>query len=372
MTTFNNSATYYGLSLILGGGESTLWELTGMYASLSRRLTSERDTSVDISCLKSGDVSEEKGLVQTFHPGSLSPVSIWTAFNVLTELYRPGDDGNWEQFQSSEKIAWKTGTSFGNRDGWAIGITSRYAVGVWVGNAGGEGRSGLTGVGFAAPIMFGIYDMLPNANWFKRPQKGWKEAFVCARSGYLASSDCPAKVSVMVPKGCLKSPECPFHHLIQLDVTGKYRVNSSCMNPSDMINKSWFVLTPPEALYYSTRHSDYRNLPPVRKDCIMLPSGKMSPMTLVYPSNNAKIYIPKEREGNRGKVIFSVAHQNPDAEIFWHADGVYLGKTIGEHKMAIQLPEGKHHFTLVDQNGNSLQFSVFFLQQDKNIQEGEN
>src|SRR3546814_5315044 len=71
--------------------------------------------------------------------------SIWTTFETLKELYRPAEQSGWKLFSSSRKIAWKTGTSFGFRDGWAIGVNGDYAVGVWVGNADGEGRSGQIG-----------------------------------------------------------------------------------------------------------------------------------------------------------------------------------------------------------------------------------
>jgi hypothetical protein len=61
-------------------------------------------------------------------------------YNAMEEVNRPEGDEAWKFYDSSLKIAWKTGTSFGNRDAWAIGTSSRYVVGVWVGNATGEGR----------------------------------------------------------------------------------------------------------------------------------------------------------------------------------------------------------------------------------------
>ena len=87
------------------------------------------------------------------------PASIWQCFETLTELERPNQEGSWEQFSSSKTIAWKTGTSFGYRDAWAIGLNPDYLVGVWVGNADGEGRPGLTGVNVAAPLMFDAFGL---------------------------------------------------------------------------------------------------------------------------------------------------------------------------------------------------------------------
>ena len=84
----------------------------------------------------------------------------------MEEVNRPEGDEAWKFYDSSLKIAWKTGTSFGNRDAWAIGTNSRYVVGVWVGNAKGEGRPTLTGVTSAAPILFDVFNLLPRQRWF--------------------------------------------------------------------------------------------------------------------------------------------------------------------------------------------------------------
>lgn len=59
-----------------------------------------------------------------------------------------------------QTIAWKTGTSYGFRDAWAVGVTPRYAVGVWVGNATGEGKPGLVGAQTAGPVLFDIFNYL--------------------------------------------------------------------------------------------------------------------------------------------------------------------------------------------------------------------
>ena len=77
----------------------------------------------------------------------------------MQQVNRPEGDKAWQFYDSSLKIAWKTGTSFGNRDAWAIGTNSRYVVGVWVGNATGEGRPTLTGVSSVLQfyLMFLIY-----------------------------------------------------------------------------------------------------------------------------------------------------------------------------------------------------------------------
>jgi penicillin-binding protein 1C len=147
-TSFNNPAGYYGLSLILGGGEVSLWELTGVYASLSRvlgRFTREKNYRISDyhpPVLVTTDLTGKKNPVSTDIP--LSASSIWLTYEALQKVNRPESESGWQFFSSSGSLAWKTGTSFGFRDAWAVGTTPGYVIGVWAGNADGEGRPGLT------------------------------------------------------------------------------------------------------------------------------------------------------------------------------------------------------------------------------------
>lgn len=357
MTTFTQPASHYGLSLILGGAESNLWELTNAYAALANHLETNR-TAFKSSYFEN---EEQDKTPSIFHTDRFHSPSIWTTFNALSNLFRPGADGHWEQFSSAQKIAWKTGTSFGNRDGWAIGVTPKYAVGVWVGNASGEGMSNLIGAHFAAPILFDIYSLLPADNWFKRPNEGWVNLKICKQSGFKASENCPDANLEIVPKSCLYSPICRFHKIINLDPSAQFRVNSSCVSPSEMVLKSFFVLAPIEEWYYQKKHSDYIPLPPMMQGCDFQNSTGM--MSLIYPSNHAKIYIPKERDGRRGKIVVELAHRSSNATIYWHLDSHYLGMTQHTHKMELEIAAGEHVFSFMDNEGELIQATVTFLQQ---------
>ena len=77
-------------------------------------------------------------------------------FKALEEVERPEMESGWKNFISSMNLSWKTGTSFGFRDAWAVGVNADYVIGVWVGNADGEGRPGLIGVRAAAPVLFEV------------------------------------------------------------------------------------------------------------------------------------------------------------------------------------------------------------------------
>jgi len=161
LSHLNRSASDYGLSLILGGAEATPWELGVAYAGLANRA---RQTQAQQQAFwPRGRLLQEQARPSR-RLATLSSASVWLTLEALLEVARPGDEGYWEKFSSSRKVAWKTGTSYGQRDAWAIGVDPDFTVAVWVGNASGVGRAGLTGTQSAAPILFNTFNLLPAAD----------------------------------------------------------------------------------------------------------------------------------------------------------------------------------------------------------------
>ncbi len=356
ITSLKNPADFYGLSLILGGCEVSMWELSGVYASLARSLNHANRNmgkydlaDYHMPVYLPDTKTKTKSIERAYFPDH---ASVYFAFKAMEEVMRPGEELLWEQFSSSKKISWKTGTSFGFRDGWAIGLTSGYLVCVWVGNADGEGRPGLTGIETAAPVLFDIFDLLPASKEFEAPADKLIQVEVCPESGYKASSFCPVKETLFVPVSGIKTKVCPYHQLVHLDKTAAHRVSSSCESVENMVHQAWFVLPPAMEYYYKLRHRDYKLLPPVKPGCT--DEQDINQMELIYPKNNSKIYIPLEIDGRKGKVILNAAHRNPKAKIFWHLDNEYIGSTTDFHQLALNSGAGKHILTLVDEQGNRL------------------
>jgi penicillin-binding protein 1C len=355
MRTVNRTADHYGLALILGGAEGSLEEMTNIYAALSRVLKHYGATGQYYrSDYRPPDYIA--GVEHITGPGGTEPFgfnasSVWYAYNAMEEVNRPEEEAGWKQYSSSRKIAWKTGTSFGYRDGWAIGTSPDYVVGVWVGNADGEGRPGLTGIAAAAPLLFDIFGLLPASGWFSPPADELKVAVVCKTSGYLAGPNCPEPDTVQIPLNGLKSPPCPFHRLVHLNAAMDLRVSSDCYPVDSMVHIPWFVLPPIQEWYFKKRHSDYLSLPPYKIGCE--PFSRKS-MDLVYPREEIKVYIPVELSGNRGRVIFEAVHNNPDAVIYWHLDDQFIAATRNIHQVELLPSPGKHVLTLVDDAGEEL------------------
>ncbi len=369
LTTLNKPADHYGLALILGGAEGTLWDITGMYASMARTLNNYFEHPGKNRYRKSdfhppGYQFVSDSVDSPIESNSwLSAASIYLTLDALTELYRPGEETGWKYFSSSKKIAWKTGTSHGFRDGWAVGVNANYAVGVWVGNADGEGRPGLTGTEAAAPILFDLFSALPNGRWFSEPASEMSKVPVCSKSGYRFSEACEKADTIWITHAGLQTAACPFHQKIHLSTDQKFRVHAGCEEPSKIFSKSQFVLPPVQAYYFKQKNSSYKVLPPFRADCVN-PSLNTS-LDLIYPKPDAKIYIPIELTGTPNYTVFEAAHQSPDATLYWHIDDVFVGSTTKIHQISLIPTAGKHLLTVVDNTGEAISRSFLVLSNNK-------
>lgn len=370
ITTLKNHADFYGLSLILGGCEVTMWDIAGVYASMARTLNHQtknhgKPVAGDFYAPKYTTTDNRRRTTdeqRTRNNVPLDATSIWFTFNAMQDVMRPGEEGLWQQFSSSQKIAWKTGTSFGFRDGWAIGVTPKNVVAVWVGNTDGEGRPGLVGIQTAAPILFDIFRLLPNTKWFEKPKYNYTYVPVCRQSGYRANIDCPDADTLFMPPNAIKVPLCAYHKIIHLDATGQFRVTEACEAPSNMQHKSWFILSPAMEFYYRQRNIDYIPLPPFKPGCASTESGKL--IEIIYPQADAKIYVPLEINGERGKTIFTAAHRRAGAKIFWSIDDEFVGTTQNFHQLGLNPSPGKHILTLVDENGVSVSREFEILEKE--------
>jgi penicillin-binding protein 1C len=359
LKSIDRSANDYGLTLIVGGAESTLWELAGAYASMGRVLDNfgrgglpYHAGDIHAPVLLPGQEGRSDGNSTTVDRRDPSPVlsaaAIWFTMKALREVARPAEEQGWNRFMGQQHIAWKTGTSYGHRDAWAIGLTDRYCVAVWTGNASGEGRPGLTGTLAAAPLLFDLFNLLPSGRGFDPPYDEMARTAVCPASGSRAGRDCPQADTLWVPREGLRTPTCPFHERILLDPTG-HRISEGQGR-----SVPWFVLPPAMALYYAQRTPSYRALPPWQPGRTGLED---MPMEVLYPDNRSKVLVPVELDGGRGNMVVEVAHRDRDATVYWDLDGNYLGATVGEHRMALSPADGSHLLTLTDDAGHILRRS---------------
>lgn len=351
VTTLGRGAADYGLTLILGGAEVKLWEMAGRYAALAR--TAEGLKAPDGGqyfdlAYRRGESARRKSRRDPYSAGAA-----WLTLDALLQVARPGDEAEWQEYASSRKIAWKTGTSFGLRDAWAIGLTSRYVVAVWVGNSSGEGRPGLRGSEAAAPLLFDVFACLPSSPWIARPDRDLVYASLCADSGYAAGPDCGRVVRRLVPADATVSSPCPYCRLVHVSLDGAWRVSATDSKLDSMRAEKRFVLPPAMEWYYRQSHLDYRPLPPRKSgERFGQGTGLGSPLGIVAPEEGAAIYVPVELSGRPGATVFSAVHRDPGAVLFWHLDGEYLGSTEGDHRLAVRPGPGPHRLVVVDEDGD--------------------
>lgn len=345
INTLNQPAQHYGLSLILGGAETSLWDLNKAYRKMAWHANQIKNpiTYSPISLTLKRDTIP---FISDFTQGAIN-----LTFNSMLEVIRPGNESNWKVFNSSRKVAWKTGTSFGFRDAWAIGVTPEYIVSVWVGNATGEGRPGIVGVKAAAPVLFDIYNLLPKTSWFKEPLGDFKTFNICTESGFRASKNCPNKKEIKLNKQAKDVAICSFHKLIHLNKEETHQVNSDCYPVFKMKQKSWFVLPGLMEHYYKTSHANYKVIPPFSSECLKTTNSDV--MRLIYPKKISRIHIPVNLNGELEKISFEATHRAKDGIIFWHIDHEFIGSTQNIHQINIQPHVGKHILKLVDSEGNT-------------------
>lgn len=337
-STITRDAGHYGLSLILGGAEITLENLVGAY----------RDMAAELSATESSEESSREAAP----PLPLSKAAIYLTFEALSQSNRPEEEASWMDFSSGRKVAWKTGTSWGNRDAWSVGVNRDYVVGVWVGNSDGEGRAQMTGVGYAAPVMFDVFAALPPSGWFRKPVEDMVPIEVCRRSGLPASRICPEKDTLWAPDIKRRPDECRYHRVVHLDADERMQVNSSCYPVEHMVEKTWFVLPPAMEWYYMKDHLDYRPLPPKHPD-FDASSDSSNPIDIIYPQQGITVVTTVGLDGREQGVVARAAHRDPTALIYWHLDDAYLGTTRGSHELLVHPKAGRHVLVAMDESGAS-------------------
>ena len=359
ISSLNPSADHYGLPLILGGAEVSLFEIAGIYASLARTIN---NFQIQDGQYNSFDWRSPSFLISESQPSQnlvdqppiMSAGAAYHMVETMQRVERPNSEGEWQRFFSSQRIAWKTGTSFGFRDAWAIGMTPEHVVAVWCGNADMEGRPGLVGIKAAAPILFDLFDLFPYGGWFKAPMDELKAIPMCSSSGFRPLPHCPTD-TILLPARSIEMRPCPYHQQINLNQSGTLRVDRSCVPQDDIQQKSWFILPPTAEYYYKLNHPEYAPLPPYHPNCQNDPD--QSPMQIIYPKPKLKIYVPEELDGSRSKTVFQAVHRDPSIAVHWHLNQSYLGTTQQFHTLELDPPAGEHLLTLVDQNGYRIQRS---------------
>jgi penicillin-binding protein 1C len=375
VSTLFRRADDYGLPLIIGGAEVNLWDMAGLFRGLGQE---GRFASLDLLA--------EAG------PGTrlLSPEAAYLTLEVLRQVDRPGAEYYWRQYQDRWPLAWKTGTSYGHRDAWAVGVSPQWVVAVWAGNFSGGGNANLAGAATAGPLLFDLFNALPKderRRWFvPPPSMGAVE--VCAISGYTAGSHCPDKIQVPAPAAMKALTLCPYHRTLFVNRPSVNRpsvnrpsVNHASVNrsPTDTVAveqapvglggdplvqaaveqvcslcwgeaghraEQWLVL-PPEV----ASHVSFIAAPPSHRSSCPA-QAEAVPLRLVYPRPGSRLRLGRDFDGAVQPIVFRAAHRDDRRTLHWYLDQRYLGQTRLRHTRAVTLEPGWHTLEVVDQSGH--------------------
>lgn len=367
----------YGVPLVLGGGELCLAELAGLYAMLGNMGSA---SPLDLAhsgkmALRVPGPGEDVGypslrqaheafLAAFQDPGRteriLSPEAAWLSLEALRKPGRIDEEESWKAFSGGRPLAWKTGTSWGQRDAWAIGASPRWVVGVWAGNPGGEGRPGLWGSHAAAPLLFRLFPLLPDSGssrWFQRPAN-LQAVEICPETGWRRSSLCPAGTFVWAPAAGRTAPLDKWHREVHLDSTGLVQVDGACEPPHRQVVGSWLVLPPAADAYLRETHPDLvPRLPPFRSDC--READGSDAIDILVPENGARLTLPLDLDGQRQKLVVELRHRR-SLPVRCFLDGADLGLSTLVPVWAVQPRPGTHELLCEDAQGvrASSRFSV--------------
>ena len=352
ISTLPKSKSHYGLSLILGGCELTLLELTTLYAGLAN-FGEFSEYRLTLDPVENGEGNIAGSMSHAMAKRLLSREACYILTEMLTEVRRPDFPAAFEASTNLPKIAWKTGTSFGHRDAWSIGYTPELTIGVWVGNFNGTGVSSLVGSEVAGPILFSLFTALttPATNrWFTRAGRvNTRE--VCSLSGMLPSSNCrSSKFDYYIPS-VSQNTVCTIHKEIYVDEGTGSALCSHCRvgrTHRRVVYEEW-----PASIGTWLKRSGFAipEMPSHFSECTGLVAGHHPIVTSPTEDSEYQIRagIPLENQ----KILLQASVSNRTKQVFWFLDGQLIFSGDPAEKVFLTPVAGKHRLTCVDDEGRS-------------------
>lgn len=340
LTTLDRPASHYGLPLALGGCELRLMDLTNLYASLGSGGTHR---AVRTERLDAPDQMDQGAAI-------LSPEACAMVVSILDAVRRPTLADAWEFTVDAPAVAWKTGTSFGHRDAWAVGISQDLAIGVWVGNPDGSLCANISGVRHAGPLLFDIFRALrPGAAGPPRIEAPrLTRMTVCAISGDRPGPNCPT-IQTQAIAGVTKLPVCALHKQIFVDRDTGLRLVGDCLLAHPTREETALVWPAELLAWQRAQGSPMAGLPAMHPDCADVPD-EAGP-TIQSPSA-ATPYVTRSDVPPEFQRLALLAAPGPGAtRHFWYVDGGFVASSAPETPCFTPLTPGRHAVVVTDDLG---------------------
>ena len=324
-----------GLSTILGGCGVTLEELTRFYSCFARQ-----GNLYQLNYLFKKDNKRYRKL--------LSEGSAFLIADILSNNYRPDFPNDLLDLTRLPKIAWKTGTSYGKRDAWAVGFNPRYTIGVWIGNFDGKGSPYLSGSEMAVPLLFDLFNSIdagPDKSWFKKPGTVLSRK-VCAETGLLPNKNCTHLVHDYYIANCSLSKYCDLNKEVYVNLVGTISYCPGCL-PKSGYKKEYYPFYDPQLkLWYMQNNVAFKKVPLHNPDCQVKFGGKGPVIT--SPSKDYEYFI---EENSGQEILLQAACGSGIKEIYWYIDDKYFKKSSPGKNLFFKPKEGKTKITCLDDKG---------------------
>jgi len=338
ITTLTKPYEHYGLPLALGAGEVTLLELTNLYSTLAS------DGSYQPYRLTESQTDGNSK--QLF-----SDATSYIITEILADIRRPDLPDCWESSVNRPKIAWKTGTSYGNRDAWSIGYNSEYTIGVWIGNFSARESDNLVGAEVAAPLLFDIFNSLNvSSSWFAKPESiGTRK--VCSVSGMPVNGYCPHSVTEMYIPGISPSVKCNMHKRFYIDDETGMRLTVANRHEHKHTQKVYEILPQKIASWRKRMGYPVDEIPALLQDS-SFHSSESNPVIL-SPQNTSSFVLQKYVPVEHQRILLKASVSNTIKQLFWFVDGELLTKCAPHDDQFYYPTLGNHKIACMDNEGNS-------------------
>lgn len=342
----NPDPQHYGLSIVLGTAEVTMSELVELYAMLNnggkykpirRRVSDPMNEGTTV----------------------LSKESSFLVLDMLRSNPRPdsGSENRWRL--NPQSIAWKTGTSVGFRDAWAVGVFDHYALAVWVGDFSGKGNSAFVGRSAAGPLFFSLVEALGKVKGvqFSKPYPTFdmnvKNVEFCALSGHLPHKDCPHRRQGWFIPGVSPISKCNVHRRVEVDRVSGLQVCPKFVGDSESkVFEYWST----DLLGLFKKAGVGRKMPPaLHPICRGDTFGDIGPK-IMSPKKAIVYNLRSIGSGSKQIPLLAVSDGNTENHS-WYVDNEFLGKSRTDNPLIWKATAGHHNVRVIDDQGRSANVS---------------
>jgi penicillin-binding protein 1C len=326
-----------GLSLILGGCGTTLQELTRLFSSFARK-----GKLYPLNFISTENEDEGK---QIFFEASSYLVA-----GILSGINR-SDIVNFSNYSKLPKFAWKTGTSYGKRDAWAIGFNPNYTIGVWMGNFNGVGSPNLSGGEVAVPLLFDLFNAIdynPDVKWFEPPEDLYTRD-VCSESGLIPTQYCTSVIRDFAIKNKSNNEVCNIHKPVYVNLEETIQYCTDCLPSSGYKKVVYPVYIPELTVWLSQNKYDFHTPPPHNPDCTArFTEGGPK---ILSPSEDYEYFLESPHNDEKQEILLLAASDSRVKTHYWYINDKFYRKCKPGERIFFNPKEKDLKITCLDDKG---------------------